>query len=68
MFRTDDHASLLAKLNTFSRLRRLIKSWLKAGIMEGDMLTPSGPGHRKEDPASPLLANIAGACSGAKVL
>jgi RNA-directed DNA polymerase len=54
-----DHAYLLAKLNTFSRLRRLIKSWLKAGIMEGEILTPSRAGTPQGSPASPLLANVA---------
>jgi RNA-directed DNA polymerase len=54
-----DHAYLLAKLNTFPRLRRLIKSWLKAGIMEGAILTPSRAGTPQGGPASPLLANVA---------
>jgi RNA-directed DNA polymerase len=58
-FERIDHTYLLAKLNTFSRLRRLIKSWLKAGIMEGNILTPSRAGTPQGGPASPLLANIA---------
>lgn len=54
-----DHAYLLAKLDTFPRLRRLIKSWLKAGIMEEEILTPSWAGTPQGGPASPLLANVA---------
>jgi RNA-directed DNA polymerase len=54
-----DHAYLLAKLNTFSRLRRLINSWLKAGMMEGEIVTPSRAGTPQGGPASPLLANVA---------
>jgi RNA-directed DNA polymerase len=54
-----DHAYLLAKLNTFPRLRRLIKSWLKAGIMAGAVLTPAKAGTPQGGPASPLLANVA---------
>jgi len=54
-----DHTYLLAKLNTFTRLRRLIKSWLKAGIMEGEILTSPKAGTPQGGPASPLLANIA---------
>jgi RNA-directed DNA polymerase len=54
-----DHAALLAKLNTFPQLRRLIKSWLKAGLLEGAVLTPSRAGTPQGGPASPLLANIA---------
>jgi RNA-directed DNA polymerase len=33
-----NHQALLDKLSTFPTLRRLIKSWLKAGVMEGDTL------------------------------
>jgi RNA-directed DNA polymerase len=54
-----DHTYLLTKLNTFPRLRRLIKSWLKAGLMEGTVLTPARAGTPQGEPASPLLANVA---------
>jgi len=36
-----DHRALLAKLHTSPRLRRAVKAWLKAGIMEGVELTPT---------------------------
>jgi RNA-directed DNA polymerase len=39
-----DHAALLAKLQTFPRLRRAIKAWLKAGVMEDLELTPTVEG------------------------
>ena len=54
-----EHAALLAKLNTFPQLRRLINSWLKAGSLEGAVLTPSRAGTPQGGPASPWLANIA---------
>jgi RNA-directed DNA polymerase len=60
-FERIDHAYLLAKLNTFSRLRRLIKSWLKAGIMEGEILTPSRAGTPQGGPAT-LPTKLRKAC------
>ena len=54
-----DHAALLSKLHTFGSLRRLIKSWLQAGILHGAVLTPARAGTPQGGPASPLLANIA---------
>ena len=32
-----DHDQLLNKLDTFPLIRRRIKGWLKAGVMEGDV-------------------------------
>jgi len=54
-----DHTSLLATLQTFPRLRRLIKRWLKAGILDGEIFMPSTAGTPQGSPASPLLAHIA---------
>ena len=54
-----NHESLLAKLNTFPTVRRLISSWLKAGIMEGETLFPSTQGTPQGGVCSPLLANVA---------
>lgn len=54
-----DHQALLDKLNTFPRLRRQIKAWLKAGVMEGLALTPTEEGTPQGGIVSPLLANIA---------
>ncbi len=54
-----NHQALLAKLATFPTLRRLIKRWLKAGIMEGLTLTPTEEGCPQGAVVSPLLANVA---------
>ncbi len=55
---------LLAKLATFPTLRRVMKSWLKAGIMEGVTLTPTEEGCPQGAVISPLLANVAGRLFG----
>jgi RNA-directed DNA polymerase len=39
-----NHTALLAKLQTFPKLRRVIKVWLKAGIMDGQELFPRTAG------------------------
>src|SRR5258708_31610608 len=54
-----NHETLLAKLNTFPTVRRLIANWLKAGIMEGETLFPSSQGTPQAGVCSPLLANVA---------
>jgi RNA-directed DNA polymerase len=54
-----NHQALLAKLATFPTLRRVIKSWLQAGIMEGVTLTPTEEGCPQGAVISPLLANVA---------
>jgi len=54
-----DHRALLAKIDTFALLRRLIKGWLKAGVMDGGQLFPSEAGTPQGGVLSPLLANIA---------
>ena len=54
-----DQEALLKKLNTFPRLRRLIKGWLKAGVLDGDVLTPTKQGTPQGGVLSPLLANVA---------
>jgi RNA-directed DNA polymerase len=53
-----DHAFLLAAIGPFPA-RELIKQWLKAGYVEGDVFheTPTGTGQGAV--ISPLLANIA---------
>jgi RNA-directed DNA polymerase len=50
---------LLAKLQTFPRLRRVIDAWLKAGILDGDRLFPSSEGVPQGGVVSPLLMNVA---------
>jgi RNA-directed DNA polymerase len=36
-----DHEALLRKLNTFPLLRRQIRAWLKAGVMDGQQMFPT---------------------------
>ncbi|WP_438941524.1 group II intron reverse transcriptase/maturase [Moorena bouillonii] len=54
-----NHDALLKKLNTFPTLSRLIKSWLKAGVMDKETLSPTNEGTPQGGVISPLLANIA---------
>jgi RNA-directed DNA polymerase len=55
-----DHQALLDKLDTFPVLRRAVRAWLKAGIMEGEELFPTEHrGTPQGGVISPLLANIA---------
>jgi RNA-directed DNA polymerase len=50
---------LLVKLQTSSTVRRVIKSWLKAGVLEGGVFSPTEAGTPQGGGVSPLLANIA---------
>ena len=54
-----NHSKLLKKLNTFPTLRRQIRAWLKAGVMDGLELKPTDRGTPQGGTISPLLANIA---------
>jgi len=54
-----DQRKLLHKLNTFPTMRRQIKSWLKAGVLDGKELFPTSEGTPQGGVISPLLANIA---------
>ena len=54
-----DHEALLKKLDTFPKLTRLIRGWLKAGVLEGQDFTPTEEGTPQGGVISPLLANVA---------
>src|SRR5579883_256590 len=54
-----NHQALLNKLHTFPTLRRAIRAWLKAGVLEGKELFPTPEGTPQGGVISPLLANIA---------
>ena len=54
-----NHGKLLEKLNTFPTLRKQIRAWLKAGVMDGEKLFPTEVGMPQGGVCSPILANIA---------
>jgi len=54
-----NHQALLSKLQTFATLRRAIRAWLKAGVIEDDQLFPTTEGSPQGGVISPLIANIA---------
>src|SRR6266480_7800194 len=54
-----DHQALLEKLRTYPAMRRLVKGWLKAGIMDGLDFSPTLAGTPQGGVVSPLLMNIA---------
>lgn len=54
-----NHDALLDKLNTSPRLRRQIKAWLKAGVLDNGELFPTERGTMQGGTISPLLANVA---------
>jgi RNA-directed DNA polymerase len=53
------HTALLDKLNTFPTLRKAIKAWLTAGVMDGKVFSPTPLGSPQGGGISPLLANVA---------
>jgi len=54
-----DHQALLGKLRTYPVMRRLVKGWLKAGVMDGVDFSPTQAGTPQGGVVSPLLMNIA---------
>ena len=59
-----NQTALLEKLHTFPLMRQAIRAWLKAGILEGTVFTPTEVGTPQGGVISPLLANIAGRLFG----
>jgi RNA-directed DNA polymerase len=53
------HQELLGKIKTSSQLRRQLKAWLKAGVIDQGQWFPTESGTIQGSPLSPLLANIA---------
>ncbi len=54
-----DHKALLDKVKTYPTLRRQLRSWLKAGVLENGNYLPTNDGTPQGGVISPLLANIA---------
>lgn len=54
-----DHEALLKKLNTSPTIRRQIRAWLKAGVMDNMQYFDTSEGTPQGGVISPLLANVA---------
>ena len=54
-----NQAALLEKIHTSPHFARPIKAWLKAGVVDRDILSPTEDGTPQGGVASPLFANIA---------
>lgn len=54
-----DHQKLLEKIDTFPKITRQLKAWLKAGVMDNRSLFPTEEGTPQGGVCSLLLANIA---------
>jgi len=54
-----DHKALLDKVKTYPTLRKQLRSWLKAGVLENGNYSPTNDGTPQGGVISPLLANIA---------
>lgn len=54
-----NHEALLDKLGTFPGMRRMVRAWLKAGLLDGGELFPTSEGTPQGGVISPLLMNVA---------
>ena len=54
-----NHNALLRKLNTYPSMKRVIRSWLKAGVIDNGTFLTTDEGTPQGGVLSPLLANIA---------
>jgi RNA-directed DNA polymerase len=54
-----NHEALIKKIDTGPSLRRQLKAWLKAGVVDDGQLFPTEEGTMQGGNISPLLANIA---------
>ena len=54
-----DHHKLLIKMDTYPKMRKQIKAWLKSGVIDGKSWFPTNEGTPQGGVVSPLLANIA---------
>ena len=53
------HLAVLTKLQTYPVMRRAVRAWLKAGVMDGEEIFPTTEGSPQGGVISPLIANIA---------
>ena len=61
-FGTVDHDALMAQLGrrvADRAMLKLIRSWLRMGVLEDGVTSPTGAGAPQGSPISPLLANVA---------
>ena len=49
-----NHTAFVQKLNTFPTLRRVVKAWLQAGVLDHGTLFPPAAGTPQGGVASPL--------------